>query len=148
MSEPTKMNISVTSESHGRKSRVTRALTLDKVIEWIKSHEDFDDFTINGLIEIASKYPNTALPSFRKNFNIMLARVRQKRSAEQGEVNVPKKESHKSSEFVPADLDSAFKNFSNKGKDEVVEKSSVEEVSFDSPPAPSGLDDWANEERV
>lgn len=62
-------------------SRLQRQLTLEVVTEWIKI-QGFDDYTTNGLIEIAERYPTQALPSFRRNFNIMLERVRQKRKIE------------------------------------------------------------------
>ena len=63
-----------------------RQLTLERVVMYIKKH-GFDDYTTNGLIELASSYPTNALPSFRKNFNLMIARVRQKRKEEQHEID-------------------------------------------------------------
>jgi len=62
-----------------------RQLTFGIVSEWIKL-QGFDDYTTNGLIDLASKYPTNALPSFRRNFNLMIARVRQQRREEQREV--------------------------------------------------------------
>jgi hypothetical protein len=62
-------------------SRLQRQLTLEVVVEWIKI-QGFDDYTTQGLIELAERYPTQALPSFRRNFNIMLERVRQKRKLE------------------------------------------------------------------
>ena len=62
-----------------------RQLTFGIVSEWIKL-QGFDDYTTNGLIDLASKYPTNALPSFRRNFNLMIARVRQQRHEEQREV--------------------------------------------------------------
>ena len=59
-----------------------RLLTFDIISGWIKL-QGFDEYTTNGLIELASKYPTNALPSFRKNFNLMIARVRQQRKLEQ-----------------------------------------------------------------
>lgn len=59
-----------------------RQLTFDIISEWIKV-QGFDEYTTNGLIELASKYPTQALPSFRRNFNLMVARVRGKRKLEQ-----------------------------------------------------------------
>jgi len=82
MNEPTKMNVSVTMESHGRKTKVARMLTLDVIIKWIERQE-LDEYTTKGLIDLASKYPTQALPSFRRNFNLMLQRVRAKRKLEQ-----------------------------------------------------------------
>ena len=62
-----------------------RQLTLERVISYIQKH-GFDEYTTNGLIDLASSYPTNALPSFRKNFNLMIARVRQKRKEEQHEL--------------------------------------------------------------
>lgn len=67
------------------------ALTLDKLIEWIKL-QNLDDYTTKSLIEMAARYPNAALPAFRKNFNLMLHRVRMQREKEQtGELDVENK---------------------------------------------------------
>jgi hypothetical protein len=60
---------------------VKRHLTLDRISEWIRL-QGFDEYTTNGLIELAERYPTQALPSFRKNFNLMIQRVRQKRKQE------------------------------------------------------------------
>lgn len=65
--------------------RFLRPLTLDKVCEWIRRQE-FDEYTTNGLIEIASKYPTNALWQFRKHFNLMVGRVRAQRRRELGGV--------------------------------------------------------------
>lgn len=62
------------------------ALTLEIICHWIKL-QGLDDYTTNGLIALARSYPTQALPSFRKNFNVMIQRVRAKRKAEQ---NPPK----------------------------------------------------------
>jgi hypothetical protein len=62
-------------------SRLQRQLTLDVVIDWIKI-QGFDEYTTHGLIELAKGYPTQALPSFRRNFNLMIERVRQKRKQE------------------------------------------------------------------
>lgn len=61
-----------------------RQLTFEIISDWIKL-QGLDDYTTTGLIEMASKYPTTALQSFRRNFNLMIARVRQKRREEQQE---------------------------------------------------------------
>lgn len=81
MAEPTsiKAKIYVPGKSS---SRLQRPLTLGVISEWIKL-QGFDEYTTNGLIELASRYPTQALPSFRENFNIMIERVRQKRRKEQ-----------------------------------------------------------------
>jgi hypothetical protein len=62
-----------------------RQLTFEIVSDWIKI-QGMDEYTTEGLIELASKYPTNALPSFKKNFNLMIARVRQKRKQEQHDV--------------------------------------------------------------
>ena len=59
-----------------------RQLTFEIISDWIKM-QGLDDYTTNGLIELASRYPTQALPSFRRNFNLMIQRVRQKRRQEQ-----------------------------------------------------------------
>ncbi len=59
-----------------------RQLTFEIISDWIKI-QGFDEYTTNGLIELAAKYPTQALPSFRRNFNLMVARVRGKRKLEQ-----------------------------------------------------------------
>ncbi len=62
-------------------SRLQMQLTLEKITEWIKI-QGFDEYTTNGLIELAKRYPTQALPSFRRNFNLMIERVRAKRKKE------------------------------------------------------------------
>lgn len=72
-------------------SRLQRQLTLEVIVSWIKI-QGFDDYTTQGLIELAERYPTQALPSFRRNFNIMVERVRQKRKLEmRGQTNSPEK---------------------------------------------------------
>jgi len=66
----------------GKPKRFRRLLTLDQMKKLIHNME-LDEYTTNGLIEMASKYPTHALPSFRKNINIMINRVRAKRQKEQ-----------------------------------------------------------------
>jgi hypothetical protein len=68
-----------------------KQLTLKTVIEWIRM-QGLDEYTEEGLIESASKYPTQALPSFRKNFNLMIQRVRQQRKKELGQVEEEVKE--------------------------------------------------------
>lgn len=58
-----------------------RQLTLETVCKWIKL-QGFDEYTTDGLIELAKKYPTQALPSFRRNFNLMIQRVRSQRQRE------------------------------------------------------------------
>ena len=79
-----KINVGVTVNGEGNRRGPLRQITLEVVTEWIKL-QGFDEYTTNGLIEMASRYPTQALPSFRRNFNLMIQRVRQKRKQEQGE---------------------------------------------------------------
>ena len=60
-----------------------KLLTFEMICDWIKI-QGFDEYTTNGLIELASKYPTQALPHFRRNFNLMIARVREQRRKDQG----------------------------------------------------------------
>lgn len=57
-------------------------LTYGVVCEWIKL-QGLDEYTTKGLIDMAGRIPTSALPHFRRNFNLMIARVRQKRQEEQ-----------------------------------------------------------------
>lgn len=57
-------------------------LTFKIISEWIKV-QGLDEYTEKGLIDIAAKYPTSALRSFRRNFNIMIARVREQRRKDQ-----------------------------------------------------------------
>lgn len=66
-------------------------LTLKKVSEWIRL-QGLDEYTTEGLIELAGRYPTQALPSFKKNFNLMIQRVRQKRKQELGQLEPPVEE--------------------------------------------------------
>ncbi len=59
-----------------------RLLTFEIISSWIKL-QGMDEYTTNGLIALAATYPTQALPSFRRNFNLMIARVRQQRQQEQ-----------------------------------------------------------------
>ena len=80
MSEASSMSVSL-NIPNDRKSKLSRMLTLERLIEWINAQE-LDEFTTKGLIDIAKRYPSHALPTFKKNFNIMLQRVRSQRKAE------------------------------------------------------------------
>ena len=84
--EAKNMNFKVTMPGdednvHGRNT-ARPLVTLDRVISWIRSLE-LDEYTTDGLIKTAENYPHGALSLFRKNFDTMLARVRQKRSQEE-----------------------------------------------------------------
>ena len=84
--EAKNMNFKVTMPGdednvHGRNT-ARPLVTLDRVISWIRSLE-LDEYTTDGLIKTAENYPHGSLPMFRKNFDTMLARVRQKRSQEE-----------------------------------------------------------------
>lgn len=82
MSEPSSVNFSVNIPGQGQRSRISRILTLDRLIEWIRSHE-FDEHTTETLIAMASRYPYEALPLFKKNFNLMLQRARATRKKDE-----------------------------------------------------------------
>lgn len=56
--------------------------TFQDLSDWIRA-QGLDEYTTEGLIQLASRTPTSALASFRKNFNIMVARVRQQRKKEQ-----------------------------------------------------------------
>jgi len=95
------VNVNVKIPPRGRfkgDNILQRQLTFDVISDWIKV-QGFDEYTTDGLIELASKYPTQALPSFRRNFNLMVARVRGKRKLEQRGVeenansNIEEKES-------------------------------------------------------
>lgn len=74
-----------TKQAHGVAQYPTgRLMTLEVITEWIRL-QGLDEYTTQGLIEIAGRYPTQALPSFRKNFNLMIARVRAKRQEEQNQ---------------------------------------------------------------
>ena len=84
--EAKNMNFKVTMPGdednvHGRNT-AKPLVTLDRVVLWIRSLE-LDEYTTDGLIKTAENYPHGALSLFRKNFDTMLARVRQKRSQEE-----------------------------------------------------------------
>jgi hypothetical protein len=81
MGEPTSVNAKV-SMPGGSNRRFEIPLTFDMICKWIKL-QGLDEYTTNGLIELASRYPTQALPGFRKNFNLMIERVRSKRRKEQ-----------------------------------------------------------------
>ena len=84
--EAKNMNFKVTMPGdednvHGRNT-ARPLVTLERVVSWIRSLE-LDEYTTDGLIKTAENYPHGALSLFRKNFDTMLARVRQKRSQEE-----------------------------------------------------------------
>ena len=83
--EPSSIKTQVFVPGKGRGYRgPSKLLTLDMISEWIRL-QGFDEYTTKGLIELASKYPTQALPTFRRNFNLMIARVRAKRQEEQNQ---------------------------------------------------------------
>jgi hypothetical protein len=81
MSEATSIKSQVYMPGKGKRGAIRKQLTLEVITSWIKL-QGFDEYTTNGLIELACKYPTQALPSFRRNFNLMIERVRAKRKAE------------------------------------------------------------------
>jgi len=83
MSEAGRMDIHISIPGDdGRPKRIRRLLTLDHMIQYIQQQE-LDEYTTNGLIALAESYPTNALPSFRKNINVMINRVRARRRKEQ-----------------------------------------------------------------
>jgi len=79
------VDVKVQIPSKGRMkgdNQLQRLLTFDIISDWIRM-QGLDEYTTEGLIELASKYPTQALPSFRRNFNLMISRVRGKRKLEQ-----------------------------------------------------------------
>ncbi len=100
MGEPTSINASVYVPGQSN-SRMQGLLTLETITNWIKL-QGLDDYTTNGLIDLAKKYPTQALPSFRKNFNLMIERVRLKRRQDQNEAQtlIEKKEDTNAEEII------------------------------------------------
>lgn len=120
MTEPTRMNVNVNAGQRSR-GKISRPLTLERVIEYINLQK-LDEYTTKGLIELAAKYPTAALPSFRKNFNLMLQRVRAKRKLEQTgeEIYVPEEIQPESEEGF-SNIDEAFgQSFKTKENPEIV----------------------------
>lgn len=77
-----KINMGVSAyDEPRRKSGPLLELTHDRICEYIRM-QGLDDYTTEGLIKLASTYPTQALPSFRRNFNLMIQRVRAKRKVE------------------------------------------------------------------
>jgi len=112
MNEASNLSLNVVGGNRPR-STVGPQVTLDKLIEFIKSHQ-FDEYTTKGLIDLASTYPNNALTSFKKNFNLMVQRIRAKRKVDQ---NFPEKEPHVEAKekrteetFIGTNLEDAFRN--------------------------------------
>jgi hypothetical protein len=139
MNEATSLAVSVSHDSSRKNQKLSRLLTLERVIEWIERQE-LDEYTTKGLVEMASKYPSHALPSFRKNFNLMVQRVRAKRKKE-GAINVQKTDQDQTTK----EDQNKFTNFEDAlnanwedekpskevvGKEEV-EKTSQEQDNFD-----------------
>lgn len=85
MTEPSRLSISVSTDSARRPNNVGKMLTLDRIVEYIEK-QGLDEYTTKGLIEEAAKYPHQALPAFRRNFNLMIQRVRARRKKEQSGV--------------------------------------------------------------
>lgn len=122
MSEAGSMNFSVTVPGKGRSSKISRMLTLERVIEWIKAH-DFDEHTTQSLIAQASRYPSHALPKFKEKLNVMLQRARQQRREDTGnEVEQPIEEVQEQFGSLAAGLSQTWKEPEN-AEEESVENS-------------------------
>lgn len=78
---PESLNAKVNVPGKG-KTKLQRQLTLEVIIDHIKKQTYLDEYTINGLIDIANRYPTQAFPAFKRNFNMMIERVRNKRRQE------------------------------------------------------------------
>ena len=85
MNEATGLNAKVYVPGREPGRGLERQLTLEKVSQWIRL-QGLDDYTTEGLIELASNYPTQALPSFRQNFNLMIQRVRHQRKKDLGQL--------------------------------------------------------------
>ena len=95
MNEPNSIRASVYVPGKGEGSRLQKKLTLGIICDWIRI-QGLDEYTTQGLIDLASNYPTQALPSFRRNFNLMIERVRQKRRKEMNErQNIDEKEANR-----------------------------------------------------
>lgn len=81
MAEASHFDVKITTGSQSNKGIFNRVLTLELVIGWI-NNQGLDEYTTKGLIEMVSRYPTAALPAFKRNFNLMLQRVRAKRKQE------------------------------------------------------------------
>ena len=114
MSNKINLGLTVLGDT-SRKTTIHPQLTLDRLIQWIKNQE-LDEYTTQGLIDLAKGYPTHALPNFRRNFAVMLSRVRAKRTREQG-VPFTKEEKGK--------IDDWQKDVN---KNEIITKTSPEEV--------------------
>lgn len=134
MSEASSMNFSVYVPGKG-KTHIGRMVTLERLIEWIKSQE-FDEHTTKSLIYLASRYPSHALPLFKKNFNLMLQRARAMRQADSEENITPIQ--HEPVVETFSSLDDGL-NQSWKGQKNEKEKSINEENDE------SVADDWQDE---
>jgi hypothetical protein len=75
------LNFKITNLSDKEKRKPTnlKILTLSKLHEWIDSHT-FDASIKKILKEMASTYPQTALPVWKKNFLQHLAKAQKKAS--------------------------------------------------------------------
>lgn len=148
MSEPTRLAVKVTAGENSRPVRAVRDITLERIITWIQRME-LDEYTTKELIALASKYPNAALPSFRKNFNLMLNRVRAKRKKEQiGDQNA---QSEKQIVFKPQEkvsIDEAFKKAFEPVVQEETKPIEQEPIRLEdlAQEEAEPTDDWQNEE--
>mgnify|MGYP003969222987 FL=1 len=57
-------------------------LTQDTIVRWVRVQDYLDDKTQDDLITLAKGYPDSALKSFKDNFNLMIMRVRENRAKE------------------------------------------------------------------
>ena len=82
--EPQGINVKI--ELPGREDALPtgriQAITQDTIARWVRVQDYLDEETQNDLIALAAKYPDSALKSFKDNFNLMVMRVRENRAKE------------------------------------------------------------------
>jgi len=130
MNEASSLSVSVSAGSNGKRGSVSRMLTLERVIEWI-NHQKLDEFTTNGLVALASKYPDNALPLFKKNFNLMLQRVRATRQKEGDVRNEVIEQETRKEETAPSFEDALNSDWDKPQKTSIKEALSQTEIDFE-----------------
>jgi hypothetical protein len=78
MHEPNKLAFKISNDQqqeNSKRPKANRVVTHERVAEWIR-RQGLDQLTTEDLIELSSRYPVGALASFKKNFHLMIQRVR------------------------------------------------------------------------
>jgi hypothetical protein len=82
--EPQGINVKV--ELPGREDALPsgriQPITQETIERWVRVQDYLDEHTQNDLIALAKQYPDSALKSFKSNFNLMIMRVRENRAKE------------------------------------------------------------------